>query len=203
MISLYIDTTTSYPIIALIKDNEIISLYNQKIDGDISVSIFSILEDSFAKNTLIPNDIDNIYIVNGPGSFTGTRIGVTIAKVYAYTLNKRVIPISTLKAYATTKTNKKFNVSIIDARHNHVYAGIYDENLNNVFEDKYMNLDDLLKEIDDNYAIVTYDEFDFETIKPDIDILRIVRENTESVNPHSLNPNYCKLTEAEEKLNHD
>ena len=199
MISLYIDTATSYPIISLIKDNEIIYLYKDKIDGDISVSIFSIIETGFKKANISAKDVDNIYVVNGPGSFTGTRIGVTIAKVFAWSLDKKVVPLSTLMTYATTKTDRKKVLSIIDARHNHAYAGLYDSDLNVIVKDNYMSLDDIKAMINDDVCVVSNDEFDFETIKPEVDIIRIINSNHDFVNPHSLNPNYCKLTEAEEK----
>lgn len=200
MISLYIDTATSYPLISLIKDNEIKYLFNSKIDGDISVSIFSVLEEAFKVGNIEPDDIDQIYIVNGPGSFTGVRIGVTIAKVFAWTKNKNLIPLSTLKSYATTETEKEYIVSLIDARRGYVYAGIYDKELNVILKDSYISLEELKNQVPENSLYVSYDNFDFETSMPKIDVIRLINKYKTGVNPHSLNPNYCKLTEAEEKL---
>ena len=49
---------------------------------------------------------------------------------------------------------------------------------------------------------ISYDNFDFVTMKPNIDILKVIKKhlNDVPVNPHKLNPNYLKLTEAEENL---
>ncbi len=200
MISLYIDTATSYSLISLIKNNEIKYLFNNKIDGDISVSIFSVLEQSFKENEITPDDIDNIYVVNGPGSFTGVRIGITIAKVFAWAKSKNVIPISTLESYATTYTDKEYIVSLIDARRGYVYAGIYDKELNVVLKDSYISLEELMHKVPSNSLYVSNDSFDFETVKPSVDIVRLINKYKLGVNPHGLNPNYCKLTEAEEKM---
>ena len=52
-------------------------------------------------------DFDEIIVVNGPGSFTGVRLGITIAKTLAYTLNKVIKPISyfDLQNYSLDSTN--------------------------------------------------------------------------------------------------
>ena len=62
-----------------------------------------------------------------------------------------------------------------------------------------MNNIDKLK----TYKIVTYDEIDNNNkIKPEIDVLKVINrhKNDSAVNPHTVNPNYLKLTEAEENL---
>ena len=68
--------------------------------------------------------------------------------------------------------------------------------------DSLVSLDQLNKELDEDYELVSYDNIKA-SIKPNIDVLKIVLKhiNDDGVNPHSLNPNYLKLTEAEEKLN--
>ena len=42
------------------------------------------------KFNLKPEDIDNYVILNGPGSFTGVRVGVTVSKTLAWTLSKKI-----------------------------------------------------------------------------------------------------------------
>ena len=201
---LFIDTTTSYPIISVIEDGVIKDIYNNKVDSDISVSIFSIISNMFDRLGIVPQDIKTIMVANGPGSFTGTRIGVTIAKMYAYLLNIKVIPVSSLEVLASTEITEEYIVPIIDARRGYVFGAIYDNNLNNVLEDSYISLEKLNDNLKGKkYRFVTNDEFDFDTNRPLINLLSVVKKhiNDEGVNPHSLNPNYLKKTEAEEKLN--
>lgn len=201
---LFIDTTTSYPVVAVSDGCNIKDIYNSKIDSDISVSIFSIIEDMFKKLEITPKDIKTIMVANGPGSFTGTRIGVTIAKVYGYSFNLKVIPVSSLELLATTSVETEYVVPMIDARRGYVFAGIYDKNLNVVKADSYISLEDLNNELlDKDYTFISNDEFDFETMNSKINLEKLLLKHMddEGVNVHSLNPNYLKKTEAEEKLN--
>ena len=92
MISLVIDTCNSNLLVALIKDNNILSIYNERIYENLSTKIFPVMQEVFIKAGLKPKDIDVIYVANGPGSFTGIRIGVTVAKTYAWALNKKIVP---------------------------------------------------------------------------------------------------------------
>ena len=96
MISLIIDTSISIPTIAIIKDNKVLYRYHEKISSDMSSKILPIIDDAVKNTNIELNDIDNIFVVNGPGSFTGVRIGVTIGKTIAYSLNKEVISLSIL-----------------------------------------------------------------------------------------------------------
>lgn len=201
---LFIDTTTSYPVVAVSDGCNIKDIYNSKIDSDISVSIFSIIENMFKKLEITPKDIKTIMVANGPGSFTGTRIGVTIAKVYGYSFNLKVIPVSSLELLATTSTDTEYIVPMIDARRGYVFAGIYDKNLNIIKEDSYISLDDLNNELlDKDYTFISNDEFNFNTVNSNINLEKLLLKHMddEGVNVHSLNPNYLKKTEAEEKLN--
>ena len=160
-----------------------------------SSKIMPIIDKGFKNINKDINDIDKIFVINGPGSFTGIRIGVTIAKTIAWSLKKDIVTISSLELMATTNVDTKYIVPIIDARRGNVFAGIYDKELNIIKEDKMVNLENLKKSIDSNYTIVSYD-----LNNVNIDVLKIVNKhkNDLSINPHSVNPNYLKLTEAEE-----
>ncbi|MDD2435731.1 MAG: tRNA (adenosine(37)-N6)-threonylcarbamoyltransferase complex dimerization subunit type 1 TsaB [Bacilli bacterium] len=202
---LFIDTSSSNVIVAIIKDTKIVSCFNNKIDNDLSVKIFSIIETVFEDSGITPSDIDTIFVVNGPGSFTGVRIGVTIAKTYAWSLNLKVVPISSLELMATTNFDGDYIVPMIDARRNFVYGGVYDRDLKAKHPDRYIDIDELKSLVPTNSVYVSYDELNIEHLKPKIDLIKIIKQhsNDEGVNPHQLNPNYLKKTEAEENLNKD
>ena len=207
MISLLIDTATSNLTVSIIKEQEILYKYQEKILSDMASKLLPIIDNGLKELKLNLNDIDKIFVVNGPGSFTGIRVGVTVAKTIAWALRKNIIPISTLELMATTKTNKKYLVPVIDARRGNVFAGIYDKELNSIKSDKLVYLNEFINDLNEDYEFVSYDSLDIEYIvNPNIDVSKIVNKyiNDEGVNPHNLNPNYLKLTEAEEnKLKND
>ena len=116
---LLIDTCNRL-IISIVKDMEMIYCFNEKVDTNLSSLVIPTIDKAFTETKLTINDIDKIFVVNGPGSFTGIRVGVTIAKVIGSTLNVPLIKISELELMATTKTNTDYNIPIIDARRNYV-----------------------------------------------------------------------------------
>jgi len=202
MISLFVDTALSFIRIALFKDDKIVDLINEKCEKNMS-SIFDIrVKDLFKRNNLELNQVDRIYTVTGPGSFTGIRVGMTFSKVLAFSLNKKITPISELQVLASSNSSSNFIAPLIDARRGYVYAGVYDSNLDVVYSDRYILLDDFLNGFSD-VLFVGYDCFDqIKLIEPDIDFEKIILKNKNSiqVDHHVLVPNYLKLTEAEENL---
>lgn len=202
MINLLIDTTTSNITVSIIQEQNILYNYQENILSDMSSKILPIIDNGLKENKLTLSDIDKIFVVNGPGSFTGIRVGVTVAKTIAWALKKEIIPLSSLELMATTNTSKKYLVPMIDARRGNVFGAIYDTELNSIKEDKLINLNELLTNLNDNYEFVSYDNLNSNVIKPNIDVLKIINKHMsdKGINPHNLNPNYLKLTEAEEKL---
>ena len=192
---LFVDSATATLVVAIVIDGEIKYKYNKRVDKDMSSNLMPVVEEAFQVSGIKPNELDKIFAVNGPGSFTGIRVGLTVAKTMAWALKIPVVPISSLEVIASTG-NDTNNIALIDARRGYVYAGAYDQDLNNTFEDTHALFSDL--NISGTY--ISYDNF--EGLKPDIDILKVIKkhENDEGVNPHSLNPKYLKLTEAEENL---
>lgn len=204
MKSLFINTSTDKMIVAIVVDDEIKYLCKENKGRDLSVSLMPSIEEAFQDSNLQPSDIDSIFVTDGPGSFTGIRMGITVAKTMAWGLKIKVIPISSLELMASTKTDREYIVPLIDARRGYVFAGIYDNHLNSIMEDSYISLEDLKKEIGNKAVLyVSDDNFDLEVNESDYDILKIIsnHKNDEGINPHKLKPNYLKSTEAEEKRN--
>ena len=194
MTYLFIDTANSF-IISIIKDDKIIYYKNDVSNSDTSSKVMPIIDEAFKSSNLTINDIDKIFVVNGPGSFTGIRVGVTIAKTISYCLNKPLIALSELELLATTNTNTDFIAPIIDARRGYVFGAIYDKDLNVYFEDSHILLEELKTKFKENTIIVDNSD--------NVDLIKLIdkHKNDEPINPHTLNPNYLKKTEAEEKLN--
>ena len=198
MINLLIDTTTSNITVSIVKDQNILYKYQENILTDMSSKILPIIDNGLKENNLTLKDIDKIFVVNGPGSFTGIRVGVTVAKTIAWSLKKEIIPISSLELMATTNTFKKYIVPMIDARRGNVFGGIYDTELKSIKDDKLINLNELITNLDDNYEFISYDNINLDIIKPNLDILKIINKHKsdKGINPHNLN----EAEESREKL---
>lgn len=205
MIRLFVDTSSKFITIGLIDDNGIISIYNEKQEKDLSTMLVNKIDSMLRDSDLTVKNIEEIYVVNGPGSFTGIRIGLTFCKVLAWSLNIKIIPISSLEFIASTPFEGDYIVPMIDARRDNVFAGIYDKNLNVIENDNFISFNDIVKSSlkFNNVVYISYDNFDSIDIdEPRPSIIKCIKKhiNDEYINPHTLNPNYLKLTEAEENL---
>ena len=197
---LFLDTSSFFVTVSIIEDGKLLYLFQDEITDDMSSKVMPIIAEGFNSVSFNIQDIDKIMVVNGPGSFTGVRIGVTIAKTIAWALKKEIITISSLEFLATTSCNTKYLIPMIDARRGYVYAGIYSNDLAVIKEDSYIKFDNLNSYFDDG-AIISFNDFD-NSIKPCLDVLKIVNRhiNDKGINPHLVKPNYLKKTEAEENL---
>ena len=200
---LYIDTSSSYLYSGIVEDNKLISEIKEEYGQNLSKVALPRIVSMFEDNNLEAKDIDKIIVVNGPGSFTGIRIGITIAKVYAWSLNIPITTILSLEAMALSSNKDIYHVPMINARRGYVFSAIYDKDYNEVLKPSHIKIVDLeekLKDID-SYEIISKDEFDeFEVNDYDPNILKIINtyKDKDEINPHLINPEYLKLTEAEE-----
>lgn len=88
-------------------------------------------------------DLDAVSVVNGPGSYTGLRVGLSAAKGICYALNLPLILVNTLEWMARCNQDHGAALvcSMIDARRMEVFTAIYDQNLNMVMDPQAMILD--------------------------------------------------------------
>lgn len=125
MLTLCIDTAYKYLSCALIKDDEILASISIPCFKKQSEELFSIMKQVFDEAKIERKDIDSICVSEGPGSYTGTRIAMTVAKVMGETLPLDVYTVSTLMLYAAGQPK---TMVIMNARANRAYVGVYDEN---------------------------------------------------------------------------
>ena len=197
MISLFLDTSSKKLVVILIKDNEILSKKELESINDHASHLVPFIDEVLKDNNMTTKDIDKIFVVNGPGSFTGTRIGVTVGKTLAYSNNIKVVPVSSLKQYIFSKTGYDYYVSIINDKNNRLYYGIYDKDYNDIIIDKYSTKDIFDKDISKLEGnILTIDESNQE-----LDILKLIDYYKDNdINAHELKPNYLKKIDAESML---
>ncbi len=205
---LYIDTSSAFLFSAIIEDDKVIGEKRIELGHNLSTNALYEISTIFEDNNINVDDINKIIVVDGPGSFTGIRIGITIAKVYAWA---KKIPITTTNALLSMALSSKkecIHVPILDARNDYVYAAIYDKDYKELLNPQHMLKKDLLEELSkyDNYTFISNDKFnDIDNIEEYVpDFVNIVNfnKNNKDINPHAVNPNYLKMTKAEEsKLN--
>jgi len=205
---LFIDTSLSNLVIGIVDNSKLLYSKSIRLNNELSIYVFPYLEEAFNSCNMKPTDIDIIMVVEGPGSFTGVRIGITIAKVYAWTLAKKIIPISSLRAMALSSNNYDYVVPIIDARSDSYYASIYNYNNEIIMNEKYISKKQLIDEIsklDGKVNVISDNEFNIDDLrikKESLDILKIVEyyNDNEGVSPHQLVPNYLKQIDVEKSL---
>lgn len=119
MLSLCMDSAYKNLVIALVKDGELLDGIAFEAFKKQSETIFVELEKLLQANGVDYQEIDRIIITDGPGSYTGIRIAMTIAKVLATQMGQDLYCISTMQLYAGLA--KKANV-LLDARGHRAYV---------------------------------------------------------------------------------
>ena len=143
MRTLFIDTSNSFVSIAILFDNKVISKITKESFNEHSKYAISYVDEVLKESNTLPNELDEIMVVNGPGSFTGIRIGVTIAKIFAYLQNIPVITVSSLESLALSADNDKKILSLIDARNNNYYVALYNEEYKEIIKPQFLNIEEI------------------------------------------------------------
>lgn len=123
MLTLCMDTAYKYLSLSLIEDGKLIAAIDEECFKKQSELIFVRLGDLFKTANKEPLDIDSVCISEGPGSYTGVRIAMSIAKTICEVAKFDLYTISTLKLYAGNNDN---TLVLLDARAKRVYMGAYD-----------------------------------------------------------------------------
>ncbi len=151
MLILALDTSSTSGSIALVRDGCLISESNSPDVGTHSEWLMPSIEAMMAASGIAASGIDVVAVSMGPGSFTGLRIGVSIAKGIAWTLGCPIIGVSTLKALALNLRDTGYvAVPLLDARRSQVYSAVYSfpgGETTPVFEESALGIEALLDEI--------------------------------------------------------
>lgn len=209
MICLFFDTSSDLLKVSLIKDNKIIFDKELHTKNDHSSYLVPTIDEAFKSNNIDFKELDEIIVGNGPGSFTGTRISIAVAKTYAFSFNIPVYMISSLEELIYDNDRYDFYVPIIEEKKDNLYFSIFDKDKKRVIDDTYSSTEYMykkLEELDGKILLISLSNKEYEkydTVKASINALNIMKNidvNNEKVNPHLLKPNYIKKIEAEAKL---
>lgn len=96
--------------------------------------LMSLIDEALDSAGIRYQNLDAIAVSEGPGSYTGLRIGVSTAKGLAFGLNKPLIGINTLQALASAilAEESELIIPVLDARRMEVYREVFDWNCNSV-----------------------------------------------------------------------
>lgn len=147
---LSITTATNHLSVAL-NDGDKIWEKNEEDHRNHSEHLDPLINELLKENDLTLKDIDRFAVAEGPGSYTGLRIGITTAKMFTSILNKDLVGVSTLAALANGASDGLI-VSELDARNKNFFAGVYrktDGKLKNLVPDGHYHLDDLMNKVKD------------------------------------------------------
>lgn len=134
-ILLTIDTAGETASVALSNDKDVIASRVSTDQKNHASFIQAAIQDIIQTTGIAINNIDAVSVVNGPGSYTGLRVGLASAKGIAYATSKPLILLNTLTVMALAAI-EKFNLTdalycpMIDARRNEVFTAVYDSALN-------------------------------------------------------------------------
>lgn len=173
MNTLFIDTHDELITVSFISSNEV---FTKEITSEShSTHLLPLIDEMLKEKNAKLNNFSRIVVVNGPGSFTGIRIGLTVAKTISYSLNIPIYTISSLKAYLVSSDIDNKMCVIEDSKG--YYIGT------NEFEIYTDSLDDYR-----NYNI----------IENKLNILKIMDyiNTIKPVNVHGVKANYVKVIEA-------
>lgn len=222
MKTLAIDTSNQTMAVAVVDDQQILGQVQTMEIKNHSATLMPAISNLMASLSLKPTDLKRIVVAQGPGSYTGLRIGVTTAKTLAKTLNTELVGVSSLAAIAANCVGiSKLIVPLFDARRQNVYAGGYrweKNRLQNVLPDRHVSLADLLNEVKGQEVyFVGADSAKFmETIQTSfpqgqrnmlplwdypsgITLAAMAAEKTPESSVDDFLPHYLKRVEAEEK----
>ena len=214
MLILGIDTSTKICTCSIFdSENGVIAETSLSVKKNHSNIVMPIIDNLFKISDLTINDIDKIAVAIGPGSFTGVRIALGIAKGLAMALNKPLVAINELDILeAIASGNKNEIIPLIDARKERVYykyqnkyvddylinlISNFDKNKKYIFVgDGAINYKNILKDNLGENAIILpmYNAF------PRASVLCELALNKEEANIYTLEPEYISKSRAEKNF---
>ncbi|XYY60092.1 tRNA (adenosine(37)-N6)-threonylcarbamoyltransferase complex dimerization subunit type 1 TsaB [Bacillus velezensis] len=223
MTILAIDTSNYTLGAALVRDKTVMAEYITYLKKNHSVRAMPAVNSLLKDCGLTPQDLTKIAVAKGPGSYTGVRIGVTLAKTLAWSLKLPVSAVSSLEVLAANGRHFQGLICpLFDARRGQVYTGLYeyqDGRLQSVLPDQNVLLTNWLGMLKEKASPVLFLGHDTaiheETIlheltsqavigtvaqhNPRPSELAFLGLEKEEADVHSLVPDYLRLAEAEAK----
>lgn len=151
MLRLFLDTSNKYLYIAVLNDLKVVFEHVQPGNNNHSETLVQVLENTLKENNIELDNIEEIFVGRGPGSYTGVRVACTVAKVLAYIKNKKLYSFSSLDLLLTTNLTFGKVVCQMDARRGFSYAKAFNisENIEVIKEEEFTETTKLQDEFAD------------------------------------------------------
>lgn len=151
MLRLFLDTSNKYLYIAVLNDLKVVFEHVQPGNNNHSETLVQVLENTLKENDIELDNIEEIFVGRGPGSYTGVRVACTVAKVLAYIKNKKLYSFSSLDLLLTTNLTFGKVVCQMDARRGFSYAKAFNisENIEVIKEEEFTETTKLQDEFAD------------------------------------------------------
>ncbi len=188
MFSLFLDTHSDNVLVVLYKDGKTFDFISKSSERDHCTVTMSLIDELLRKNNLNVHNLSEIIVVNGPGSFTGVRIGVTIAKTLALVLKLPIKTITCLEIYGLSN-NKGCGKIIAVKDTKGYYFTMFNQKNENMWDYSYLpekDFDNLIKFKNLSRMVIK------ENFKYDIDEIYDYIRLKPVLNPHEVNPIYIK-----------
>ena len=192
MVTVLLDSSNTNLSVGIARDNLLLESISYEAWQRQSEYMIPELNKLFEKYNVSQEEIKEVVVAKGPGSYTGVRIAITIAKTIAVSLDAKLYAVSSLRVQ---KDGKNTSICLINARSGRSYIGVF-EGENVILEDQIMKNEDVLAYISEHptYTIcgdVAY--LGLETNESNnIKEMLALKSCLNSVNPLSLKPVYMK-----------
>ncbi len=155
MLILSIDSSATAASVALFEDSKLVGEFFVNTDFTHSRTLVPMIDNLLSVTGKTVSDIELVAVSNGPGSFTGVRIGVSVAKGIAFPDDLPCMAVSTLESMAYNLVLTDCIVcAVMDARRNQVYNAMFSIEYGEVHrlcDDRAISLEELKKEIAEQY----------------------------------------------------
>ena len=192
MITVLLDSSNTNLSVGVAKDNLLLECISYEAWQRQSEYMILELDKLFSKYGISKEDISDVIVAKGPGSYTGVRIAITIAKTIATALDAKLYAVSSLRVL---KDGVRSSICLINARSGRSYIGVY-EGTKTILEDQIMKNEDVLKYIQEHPDYSVCGETKYlgieGVISNNIQEMLSLKESLDSLNPLSLKPVYMK-----------
>lgn len=161
MISLCLDSSYKDYVVGVAEDGVVLSFRQEEAWQRQSEMMIPTIEEVFKDENINPKEVDEIIVTQGPGSYTGVRIALTIGKVYAKALDISCYAMSSLMVLQDIS---RPSICLMNARSGRSYIGVYDKS-ECLLKDQVMKNEDVLQYVKDHPEYVICGDLDYLDIK--------------------------------------